>query len=308
MTPEEMVNYINISTSAFDSLKLLVLTGGEVFTQKFSDILIVIHYAKFFKGLRTRIVSNGFWATSYKKTCQILRLLVQAGLDELNISTGDNHCKFVEMSHILNIAKAQSDTGLLDELCFAVEDHGDKTIITSQEISKEISKQYTHLNKICVIKSPWIEGHNRYPFVTTSSTSERDTKDIANTVTQEGCHTGCENLTNGIQISPTGQLLACCGFASEYSPILKLGNVERHSKGLKEYLSHSSNDLLLILLRTIGPRKIIEMLGEKQTNPNIHECEICLFLLRNPYYLSKLFDLSKSEIEGYILYHHFITN
>ena len=42
-------------------------------------------------------------------------------------------------------------------------------------------------------------------------------------------HGGCNSLFTGIQINPTGQLLACCGFAAEFSEHLKLGHIDSYS-------------------------------------------------------------------------------
>lgn len=60
------------------SINFLVWTGGEVFL-KFG-----ISYATK-KGIRSRIVSNGFWTQTVEKAKKKLTPLVVSGLSELNI-------------------------------------------------------------------------------------------------------------------------------------------------------------------------------------------------------------------------------
>ena len=98
-----MIDIIDSSVKQFPGLKVLVLTGGEVLSLDINIIKNVLSYAKG-KGLSTRIVSNGFWASNITKTYQILNELVDSGLDEVNLSTGDEHLKFVPLENILNVA------------------------------------------------------------------------------------------------------------------------------------------------------------------------------------------------------------
>lgn len=61
---DKILQYIDESVEAFPSLKIMVLTGGECFLVA-NDIPRMISRTKSHK-LMSRVVSNGFWATSYE--------------------------------------------------------------------------------------------------------------------------------------------------------------------------------------------------------------------------------------------------
>src|SRR5215467_5147235 len=64
----------------------VVFTGGEPLLEWDLTVAGIRHAAKL--GLRTRIVSNGFWARTDDRAKSAICELMDAGLDELNLSTG----------------------------------------------------------------------------------------------------------------------------------------------------------------------------------------------------------------------------
>lgn len=107
---DKILQYIDESVEAFPSLKIMVLTGGECFLVA-SDIPQMISRAKS-HNLMSRVVSNGFWATTYEAAVKKLKPLVDTGLTELNISTGDNHQKYVPFENVVNGFRAAYDLGI----------------------------------------------------------------------------------------------------------------------------------------------------------------------------------------------------
>jgi len=90
MSLSEMKNYLDSSLEYYSSsLKMLVLTGGEPFLLGGSLDDIIEYATK--KGLKTRVVTNAFWATSFEKSYDRLTKLWNRGLTEINFSTGDEH-------------------------------------------------------------------------------------------------------------------------------------------------------------------------------------------------------------------------
>ena len=82
---EVIKKHIDTALSSFTSIKVLILTGGECFTLG-DDLFSVIDYgAK--KGLITRVVSNAYWAMTFKRTYNMISKLKQSGLSELNVSS-----------------------------------------------------------------------------------------------------------------------------------------------------------------------------------------------------------------------------
>ena len=97
MTIDSMLHYIDKSKTMFPSIYCLVLTGGEISCYKNEDIAKVITFAKSKGIINTRIVSNAAWAKNLEAAKKYLLPLIQAGLTELNISTGDEHSMFVQL-------------------------------------------------------------------------------------------------------------------------------------------------------------------------------------------------------------------
>lgn len=111
MTIDSMLHYIDKSKTMFPSIYCLVLTGGEISCYKNEDIAKVITFAKSKGIINTRIVSNAAWAKNLEAAKKYLLPLIQAGLTELNISTGDEHSMFVPINNVLNAIKAAYDNG-----------------------------------------------------------------------------------------------------------------------------------------------------------------------------------------------------
>jgi MoaA/NifB/PqqE/SkfB family radical SAM enzyme len=84
LTVADMKKYIKDAIEAYDSIKVLVLTGGEclVYGRRLETI---IRYATDL-GLSVRVVTNGFWAKTYDKAYRKVEQLVAAGLKEINFS------------------------------------------------------------------------------------------------------------------------------------------------------------------------------------------------------------------------------
>ena len=110
LTVDEMKQYIDASIESYSRLKLMVLTGGEpfIYGKKIEDI--IQHASK--AGLMTRIVSNGFWAKNYDSAYKRIQSLKEAGLTEINFSTGDDHLEFVPIKTIKNGALASLRQGM----------------------------------------------------------------------------------------------------------------------------------------------------------------------------------------------------
>lgn len=98
---KEMMTYIKEAKESYPQLKILVLTGGECMIYN-NSIVDVINYASKKHNLLVRIVTNGFWATSFEYSLEILQCLVDAGLNEINFSTGDEHQLFIPIENIRN--------------------------------------------------------------------------------------------------------------------------------------------------------------------------------------------------------------
>ncbi len=109
MTLDKILRFIK-EASRFKTMKLIVFSGGECFLLG-KELDTAIKFATDL-GLSTRCVTNGYWATTEERAAQRLQKVIDAGLKEINFSTGDFHQEFVPQSNIVNGALASVRLGL----------------------------------------------------------------------------------------------------------------------------------------------------------------------------------------------------
>lgn len=291
----DLKEYIDISMNSFPSIEVIVLTGGEAFLLGLDTLENLIKYTKTKYGKIVRIVSNGFWAKSIDVTRNILSRLSEAGLDELNLSTGDVHLMHVPLKNILNVIHIHEKNILLKNLSIAVEDH-ENSKFDHKKMRSILSLLYPKSYKTVILHSPWIELDKREKCIIHSlETSSSPTQGQ-----------GCYNLYNGLQVTPTGQILACCGFAAEYSPLLKMGDIKGNKNNLNIYLQEQYSDYLKMWLMVEGPRAIYTQLTNKYPKENLHDCEICLHLLSNAGLLKKIAEIPTDKVKEIIFKFHYL--
>lgn len=268
MKISDMLHYIKKTLQLFPSIDCLVLTGGEVSCFPKKDLCKVIAYAKDLKISNIRIVSNGVWAKSEEAAFTYLSDLKNSGLTELNISTGDEHALFVPLVHVANAINAAQKLGIHSTI--ALEKHK-KNRITPQTI-KDVFKSTFGSEFCCQIsESAWIEM-KKFRRKYTDEDFDEEIK----------IHGGCSSLFTSVQINPFGQLLACCGFAAEFSEHLKLGHIDSYSS--REQYEENLYNLLTVWLYSEGPIGIAEhILGRNiKKSTDVHICEHCMRLLMVP--------------------------
>ena len=224
-----------------------VFTGGECTTLG-KDLLQAIEHA-YSRKLICRIVTNGFWATSEQSAINFLKELTDKGLREVNLSTGDEHQKWIPYDRIVYACQAAVKLGLFVAVNIETTSNSkfsSKIMINDQRISKDIQS-----GKIIVKDSLWIEFDN-----------QNDTNQIQHL--NEG---PCTNLFNAITVSSNRHLQACCGLTSKNNIYLDLGDLSEHP--LKELYLEQFDDLVKLWLYTHGPKKINSFLCEKKIYPTI---------------------------------------
>ncbi|EMF0110827.1 radical SAM protein, partial [Enterococcus hirae] len=98
------------SVIKYKSVKFIVWTGGEATLLK-EELLLAIKYAKS-KGLFSRLVTNGVWASNYDRANKFLKNLRDNGVMEISFSTGDNHLEFVPLDRVMTGALACIENGI----------------------------------------------------------------------------------------------------------------------------------------------------------------------------------------------------
>jgi hypothetical protein len=253
------------------SLKFVVFTGGECFLLGFHlDDLIGKAYSF---GFGTRFVSNGYWAHSPRAARKRCEDLVKRGLTEANFSTGDDHAKYVNPEFVRNGANEFANAGLTTVVmlelrknsCFDVE-----TFLTQDKTFLE----HLEAGKIIIQTSPWMG------FKDDSTLEYGDA--YLDTLSHES--SACTTVLRVLSITPTEDLIACCGLPLEEIPELHLGNLK--SRTIKEIVSSTKDDFIKIWIHVVGPRKILQYaksVDDTITPPTqmAHICDTCRFLYKN---------------------------
>ncbi len=269
---EDMKFYIDQALKFYsDSLKVLVLTGGESFLLK-DDLIEIVKYGSS-KGLVTRIVTNAFWAKDYQTAYDILLNLRENGLNEINYNTGDDHQEWVPYDNIVTACIAAMDLNLT---CIVNVETHDNAIFDGNTFFQD-SRLSTYFDYTKYEKPLKIEKGLWIPF---NSDSHITSETIV--PKEDVSKTRCHSLFTTIAINPFSYMMSCCGLVSEHILPLRLGSLKKHS--IKELYELQFIDLLKIWLYTEGPYNVLKYVYEKRgihKKISGHICAICAEIFRD---------------------------
>ena len=272
LTLDEIKNTIDKCLKAFPSIKIVIFTGGEPFLLQ-EELVSAISYVNNKQKL-SRIVSNAFWARSYKQAYHTLRALKEAGLTEINYSTGDEHQEFVPYDNIVYACRAALDLAL--PVAVNIETNEYKKFNRSV-LDKDIRlHKYRNEPSFIITNGQW---------VTYKKESDYEKKTLPQSkefISQS--EDGCDTLFNNITISPDGKLLSCCGFFAPKSQFLQFGKLEGNN--ISELYTNQFDDFLKIWLYTSGPHRVAQFINRYKKGSiecsNKHACAICEQIYSNP--------------------------
>jgi len=274
LTSTEINDYICKAIAAYPTIRIVVFSGGECFTLG-TELNEIVSYASN-KGLRTRVVTNAYWATSFKTAYLKLKELSDLGLNEVNISTGDEHQEWVPYDNVIYAITASLKLGL--ETVVNVEYSNISKFKSQILFDDPCLKKYLYNRKFHIINGIWM------PFKKSTKDKMLKEKELSidsNLFKEERC----TNLFSSININANHHMNACCGLPSEYIPYLKLGDSQKYS--LKELYENQFYDLLKIWLYAEGPRRILDYCMTERQLPilktyNMHLCQICAEIFQDP--------------------------
>lgn len=260
----------------FRELQMVVFSGGECFLLG-DDLGLAIEFSKRL-SLRTRCVTNGYWAKSMVGGRERLRKLKEQGLDELNISTGDYHQKYVSEETVVNAAYLGVELGIENTLIVVEMKKG--RVVTKQRMLERYpqlaSMQNDKSPSFKVIESPWMPMSYR----------EQIDQDPIYMLNRTNVHlrTGCSSLNTTLVLSPQKKVGFCCGLTRELIPELNefIGNYS-----LEQVLEIAGRDFMKIWLLVDGPERILAWAASKNAeidweNKYSHHCHACLALFDDP--------------------------
>lgn len=251
----------------FGTFKVVVFSGGECFLLK-KNLDELVSYSNSL-GFRTRCVTNAYWATSVKNATSRLTTLIDAGLNEINFSTGPFHQQYVPLSRVINACKASAALGLTTVV--TVEETKDQLASIREFYEEDDFKDALATGKLTVRRSTWIKADGSMP-ISHSESLDRFSEDRIS---------GCSTSLRVIAISPKADVYACCGLHMERIPELNLGSLL--SKDLTSLLNNHPDDLLKILIHVDGPERAYQLARQFDSTISlprgcVHPCETCRLL------------------------------
>lgn len=265
-----------IIEAAEDRFDVVVFTGGEATLA--GDALFEYIKLASIAGLCTRLVTNGHWARTERKAASYLRRLIEAGLREINFSTGDQHVRFVPVESVLIGALLSVESGLTTAVM--VELIAGRTVTKDFLLAHPLlctARGTTATKSIMFNESPWmstdIETLPRYP--------------EGMTATSRNVHTfkGCDSVLTTMTIEADGRAYACCGLGMTQIPELGLGHAR--DMPLRAMVDKAEDDFLKRWIRTEGPERILHWAAQRDTRiewegRHAHKCQACLQLYKDP--------------------------
>ncbi len=270
ITLQDIVGFIE-RASQLGSTKLVVFSGGECFLLG-TDLTKAIARCTSL-GLRSRCVTNGYWAKSVSEGRRRLLELKAAGLNELNISTGDFHQEFVSEQAVVNAACLGVELGF-DQTLVVVEVQKKRrvtraTLAAQRQIQGLLSLDEARFK---IIESPWM------PMSLDEVVPQ--TSDYLLNSSNVHLRNGCASIFSTIVLTPSRKVGFCCGLTRERIPEL---NAVLNNDPLEDILKEGGREFMKVWLAVEGPERILAWAAGKDPkieweNRYAHHCHACLAL------------------------------
>lgn len=272
---ERLLKYID-DAARLGSVKQVCISGGEAFV--IGDDLVELIAAASKRGMLTRVVTNGYWATSERAARLRLAPLIEAGLTELNFSTGDDHVAWVPLRYVVDGLAVAFSYGL--GLALMIEARADR-VIGLEDVRREAERHpqlraAIDAGAIHVVESPWM------PFRSTAVPQANGAYINAANV---HLRAPCRSVLTTLVVSPGESLGLCCGLTREGIPDLHAGDLRQAE--MANLIDQSAYDFLKIWLFVEGPERILAWAASKNEqidweNRYAHNCDACRRIYRDP--------------------------
>ncbi|MEO7038539.1 MAG: hypothetical protein ABI186_00740 [Candidatus Elarobacter sp.] len=249
----------------------IVFTGGECFLlgRELDGLIAHAHGL----GFDTRAISNGYWATTDRAALARVTALRVAGLDEMMLSTGRFHQRFVPVERIAHAARATARAGILTRI--TIEDC-DQSEFDDAWLRAELADALDD-GTLAISHDPWITDAG-------ARSETRVTHDRLRAAGSARPGGGCIKVLTTLSVTPDQELIACCGFPLEELPGLRIGSVAETP--LDQVIRDAPNDLLKMFLHVAGPMGIADFVARYEpgyTLPGdpVSICDACIALQRD---------------------------
>ena len=276
-------------------LKVVIFSGGEATLLK-EDLLNSIAFCAE-NNLISRLVTNCWWAKTKSSAKNYIQRLRASGLNEINFSIDDYHLPYVDLTYVRNAWQACKNEGFTSVVLANC--HGPMTRINSQFIQNffgENIQLYWNQNgtinnnlncdadgTLYIISNARLQKLGRAKSLPPEKITYPDNNYFL--------YQTCPWAINSAALSPTGNLLACCGIEVSEDSYLNFGKIENIDIK-KSIFKNQSQEKIINLLRNKGPYELILLLEKemhfgKNNKKYSSMCEICDDLMHH----DKLSDL-----------------
>lgn len=247
----------------------VVFTGGEA-TLEWKTLLQGIAHAARLR-FPVRLVTNAHWATSLTVAREKIAALVDAGLSEINYSTGDEHIRFIPIERVVFASVAACERRFRTHVMMELKEDCATTealIIEHPLIQALAPDQRAALT---VLSSPWMPLQHdkvyRYP------------AGVACDVQAAAIRGGCSSVLKTYTLQADGRIGACCGLGLRVIPELNVAHTGQPAF-LRTAIAEAEDDFLKLWIHHQGPAKVVAWAATH--NPAIqwegmyaHQCQMC---------------------------------
>jgi hypothetical protein len=269
--PVERIHGLIDEAKRIPSIERVVFTGGECFLLG-RDLDALIAHAHELE-LATRAISNGYWAVNEAAAVARVRGLRGAGLDEMMLSTGTFHQRFVPVERIVHAARAAAAAGIATRISVETCDQSEfDDAALRAELAAEIAAR-----TVFVAHDPWIAdaGGRGSAELSHARFAQTDIRPV---------NRRCAQVLDVVTVTPDQNVSACCGFPVEQLPQLRIGSIA--AQPLDVVLRDAPNRLLAMWLHVAGPAGIAAFVARHVPGyvlpPFASICQACVALQRDP--------------------------
>ena len=274
---DRILRYIDEAVETIPTLRLVVFSGGECFLLGQELNKAIAHATGY--GLKTRCVTNGYWAVNMKGARRRMAGLKEAGLTELNISTGDDHQQYVPFERVVNGALATAELEMVIMIVVEGFENSAFKAADAQYHSRiaQFRASSPHAAYLQVIQNIWMPFHADRNLVHADATYRTSDRGPA--------RNGCNNVLHNVVVTPDESLASCCGLTMEHIPEMKLGKLADRS--IADMVERGMRDFLKRWIWLDGPEAPLWFAHQKDprvpvVQTNVHPCETCAQLYLSP--------------------------
>jgi organic radical activating enzyme len=270
---------------------IVVFTGGEA-TLRWKDLLESIRYATAL-GFPTRLVTNAHWALNEELANTKLQKLLDAGLVEINFSTGDEHARFIPTKRVAIAAACALKKNLPVHIvieCTTASKITKETFFSDPALD-DLSNE--ELRRLTLNENPWMPL-DPYEIESYRAGMVNDESSV---------HQPCDVVLNTYTLQGDGRVGACCGLGMRKIPALNIGSIQQSLSSLR---LNAESDLVKLAIHYFGPLHLIKWASE--TDPTIewkdmyaHHCQACARLYKDDKvigFISDHIDELKQKVEA----------